>query len=372
VNELESLTVTSKATGRTELGTGVTAAGLGAIDSADYRQPMTRLLDLRAWMSDDLAELEKVVRTAACPAGRKTHRDTTAVARAAEYILGLPGKRIRPTCVLLGARLGGRPFDEQVCDLAVACELVHAATLLHDDVLDEGDTRRGAPAARVVFGNPASVLGGDLLLLRAVSLVQKARDWRLLQLLTDTMNDMVNAEAIQLDNRGGLSLDQGAYLEVIQGKTAGLFRWAFAAGGIISGMSADEVTILGKIGDAIGLGFQLMDDVLDVSGAAEVLGKAPLADLREGKMTWPYLIAAERNPELLRIVHDYIEASKEGRTPSAEPVMAAIIATGALDETKAFALEQAEIAQTLLRTLPDSVARDAIGVVIDAAVERNA
>ncbi len=372
MDDLKSSSVTVDARSRNEFGATVTVASLGAMSTDGYRQPMTRLLDLRAWMADDLAELEKAVRSAVNPTGRKTNRDTTSVAKAAAYIMGLPGKRIRPTCVLLGARLGGRMLDEDVCDLAVACELVHAATLLHDDVLDEGETRRGAPAARVVYGNPASVLGGDLLLLRAVSLVQKARDWRLLHLLTDTMNDMVHAEAIQLDNRGGWCSDRDAYLEVIQGKTAGLFRWAFSAGGIVSGMSSTEVTTLGKIGDAIGLGFQLMDDLLDVNGAAEALGKAPLADLREGKMTWPYLVAAERNSRISSIVRDYVQATKTGRTPLAKPVVDAIVATGALDETKAFALQQAEVARTLLRTLPDSVARDAIEVVIDAAVERSA
>src|SRR5690606_25678383 len=189
-------------------------------------------------------------------------------------------------------------LDAQVRDLAVACELVHAATLLHDDVIDEGTERRGAPAARVIYGNSASVLAGDALFTEALRLVGRAGVPGLLDELLTVIAEMVDAEALQLERRGRLDLSREAYLRVIRGKTATLFRWALRAGGGAAGLGAGQVDALGEAGASLGLAFQLTDDLLDLDGDPAVTGKDALADLRQGKVTWPVILACEREPDL--------------------------------------------------------------------------
>ena len=143
------------------------------------------------------------------------------------------------------------------------------------------------------YGNSASVLAGDHLLLYALKLVEGVGYRRLLTVM-DTIADMVTAEAIQLEQRGRFESNRGTYLQVIQGKTAGLFRFALAAGATLGGLPPEQVAALGQVGNALGLAFQLMDDVLDVEGSHDELGKDLLVDLREGKLTWPFILAAER------------------------------------------------------------------------------
>ncbi|MFT7623623.1 MAG: octaprenyl-diphosphate synthase [Myxococcota bacterium] len=337
-----------------------------------------RLMEIRTWLSDDLTELESSIRTGSDLAEAGEYHDLAT--QAGTYLLGRPGKRIRPLCVMLGARLGGRPLDRQVKDLAVACEMVHAATLLHDDVIDEGTERRGAPAARMVFGNAASVLAGDHLLLHSLKLVEQVGYRRLLGQLLETITQMVTAEAIQLEQRGRFNPDRQVYLDIIQGKTAGLFRWALAAGGTVGGLSSDEVAALGHTGNALGLAFQLMDDVLDLQGDAATLGKDLFVDLREGKLTWPFIIGAERNPEVLTAVRAMVDAGNaevdagnagQDPTPHVGRVMELLLATDAIEATKQFAREQGDAAREALLTLPDSPARKALEVVIGAAIERS-
>ena len=323
-----------------------------------------RLLEIRAWLSDDLAALETAIRTGAAHAEAGQPDLAT---RAGTYLLERPGKRIRPLCVMLGARLGGRLLDRQVKDLSVACELVHAATLLHDDVIDEGTERRGAPAARMVFGNAASVLAGDHLLLHALKLVEGVGYRSLLGRLLETITGMVTAEAIQLEQRGGLNPDRRVYLDVIQGKTAGLFRWALEAGGTVGGLPDESIAALGHCGNALGLAFQLMDDVLDLRGDPEALGKDLFVDLREGKLTWPFIIGAERDPELLDAVRRVLDSESAKHLAD---VLRRLEVCGAIEATMAFAREQGEAARASLAALPESPARGAIEVVIDAAIER--
>ncbi|HET6343308.1 MAG TPA: polyprenyl synthetase family protein, partial [Myxococcota bacterium] len=268
---------------------------LATVSSREGIEPLAaRLLDLRAWLGDDLASLEDALQRLeeTSPGGGLPGQR---VRRAAQHLLGLPGKRIRPLCVLLAARLGGRVMDAGLRDLAVACELVHAATLLHDDVIDDSRERRGAPAARVLFGNSASILAGDHLLVEALRLVQGTGHGALLSDLLDVIARMVAAEALQLERRGSFQPDRGIYLEVIRGKTAALFGWGLRAGGTVAGLSADALAALEQVGLSLGMAFQLVDDVLDLEGDPQVTGKEALVDVREGKLTWPVILASERD-----------------------------------------------------------------------------
>jgi octaprenyl-diphosphate synthase len=321
----------------------------------------SRLTELRTWLASDMAEVELALR---CDAAGDIDGGGLAQ-RAAAYLLGRPGKRIRPLCVILAARLGGRQTDSVVRDLAAASELVHAATLLHDDVIDQGEVRRGAPSARVIYGNSASVLAGDHLLVEALRRVRRADHPELLDGMLDVIAVMVEAEARQLEARGRFEPSRLAYLTVVEGKTAALFRWGLRAGGVAAGLRAEDLNALDEVGRHFGVAFQLVDDVLDLEGEAAMTGKTTLTDLREGKLTWPLILACEVDHTLLADLRQTLAVG--GDLPN---LLARVEATGALRATRDEADSRAERASAALTSLPQSPAGDAIGAVVRAAVRR--
>lgn len=329
-----------------------------------------RLLELRAWLGDDLAELEKGIE-----AVERGGEDSNVSRQAARHLLERPGKRIRPMCVMLAARLGGVHLTPTVRDLAIACELVHAATLLHDDVIDEGTERRGAPAARMLYGNSASILAGDHLLVESLRRVEVAqRDvvgGTLLVSLLDVISEMVAAEALQLERRGRFEPNRDGYLRIIKGKTAVLFQWGFEAGGRVGGLDEEQIEALRRAGLALGMAFQLVDDVLDLEGNPEVTGKDALTDLREGKLTWPFILAAERDARLAAQVRQAV-ASEGGPTPAeAAWIVSRVRDSAALSDTRSFAVHRGETARAEIRKLPAGTARDALEMVVDTAILRS-
>lgn len=321
-----------------------------------------RLVALRDWMADGLADLHAALAA--------TGRDEADLAwRAARHLLGQPGKRIRPLGVALAARLGGRGFDGAVRDAALAAELAHAATLLHDDVIDDSAERRGAPASRVIYGNAASVLGGDHLLLevlRRLSGLPRALTSRMIE----AVGRMVHAEAMQLERRRRFEPDRAVYVEVVEGKTAALFEWSLSAGGILGELDEAQVETLARAGQALGMTFQLVDDLLDLTGDPAVTGKDRCADVREGKLTWPLLIAAERDAEVALRLRAVAAAERAPDATEAAALVEAIRATGALDATRREAERYAERAHRALDGLPSGPARRALHTLIDAALDR--
>jgi O-succinylbenzoic acid--CoA ligase len=339
------------------------AGGAGEIAS--------RLEELQGWLAADVAGIESLARDIERdlepPSTGRDARDTARLA--ARHLWALPGKRVRPLSVVLAARLGGRPADATVRALAVASELVHAATLLHDDVIDEGDERRGAPSARRIYGNCASVLGGDHLLVRALRLVAGVPLPDVLMRLLGVVDEMVSAESVQLALRLGAPADREAVRDVLRGKTGSLFRWCMQSGALAAGMGAADVERLGEVGMKGGLAFQLADDVLDLSSDTATLGKSALADLRDGKLTWPLLIALEKRPSLAAGLREAAAEPEPG--PACAALARAVRETGALDETKRYA--DALIAEALgeLATFPDVPARRALGVVLESLARRS-
>ena len=290
---------------------------------------------------------------------------------AAKHLLAQPGKRVRPLCAILAARMGGRSLDEAVHAVALAGELVHAATLLHDDVIDEGDERRGAAASRVVFSNSASVLAGDYLFADSLTRVAEAEP-SLLRGLLAVISEMVEAEALQLARRGKLEIDRVAYMRVLRGKTGALFRWVFSAGGRLGGLDEEQCEALGRAGDALGLAFQLTDDVLDLAGDPEVTGKDALADLHQGKLTWPFLVALEADEE--GTLKAELEALLESSDPPAErtrAVVERVIAAGGVEATRQRAAEEGARALAELARLPSCWSRWLLEAVVRAVVERS-
>lgn len=333
-----------------------------------------RLLELREWLADDLALLEQAIdefdKAALEAEPELPDVPGTLGRKAARHLLERPGKRIRSLCVLLAARAGGLRLDEKVRDLAIACEMVHAATLLHDDVIDEGTERRGSQAARVVYGNSASILGGDHLLIEALRRVERSGGATLLRDLLDVISEMVRAEAMQLEQRMRFTPNRDVYLEVIDGKTAALFRWGLAAGASAAALEPEVIESMARAGTALGLAFQLVDDVLDLEGDPAETGKNPLSDLREGKLTWPVIIASERDRSLAGELRARLGDSSEWDPADGAELVARIRSTGALEATRVFAEFQGERARTELERVPRSLARTAMNWVVDAAIHR--
>jgi len=267
--------------------------------------------------------------------------------------------------------MGGRPFDDTVVDLAVACELVHTATLLHDDVLDQGEERRGVTTARLVYGNAASVLGGDHLLVEAMQRVRRSGFIDLLGSLMDTLSEMISAEAIQLAHRGGFEPDKQVYMRIVRGKTASLFRWALESGATAGGLSSEACVNVMNMGESLGIAFQLVDDVLDLDGDPHVTGKDAWVDLSEGKFTWPLIVATEADPDLVGFLKEVAEnPSMMEDATLARALRSRIVATGALEVTRTLALSYAEAARESLRKLPDHRVVQALEAVIDGCIHR--
>lgn len=319
-----------------------------------------RLAELDRWVKADLADFETEL--AAIPRGARV------VHAAAHHLLDLGGKHLRPLCVALASRFG-EGFTERARGLAVAVELVHSATLLHDDVVDLAERRRGAPAACVVYGNAASIFAGDWLLVAALRRIAAAGVDGLLDKMLVTIEEMIVAESVQLERRGKLAGARPDYFAIVEGKTAALFRWAMIAGARVAGLPATAETALERYGLHLGVAFQAVDDELDF---AEGTGKDPLADLREGKITFPLVVALEADPSLHGQLEELL-AADETTPPRREDLLAIagkVRATGALAATRALAEEHVQRALGVLEELPAGPARDALITVALASLER--
>ena len=321
------------------------------------------LIQLREWLADDLQELERDL-------GESVPEQRTLSQRAAAHLIQQPGKRVRPLVTLLSSRMAGQT-PKIAKDLAVACEMTHAATLLHDDVLDEGTERRGAPTARVVYGNSASVLGGDHLLIEALRRVRRAPQIELLDRMLDVIDKMVVAEALQLHQRQRFEPVLQRYMDVAEGKTAVLFAWGMFAGGLVGGLERQHCERLASVGNDLGLAFQAVDDCLDLSENAHEIGKDVFADIRDGKLTLPLIIACEKNPSLIQTLSAAAHNGEGLETPASQKALLdRVRETGCVQATRDQANAWSQRAIDTLREIPHSDARDALEAVILTAVGR--
>jgi octaprenyl-diphosphate synthase len=326
----------------------------GARGAADLRE---RLANLGRWVRADLVEFEAEL--SVLPRGARV------VHQAAHHLLDLRGKHLRPLCVALASRFGDG-FTPRARGLAVAVELVHTATLLHDDVVDLAERRRGQPAACVVYGNAASIFAGDWLLVSALRRIAAAGYDGLLDKMLTVIDEMIMAESLQLERRGRVVADRAEYFRIVEGKTAALFRWAMIAGGRTAGLDATCEAALEKYGLHLGVAFQAVDDELDF---ADGTGKDPLADLREGKMTFPMVVALEREPTL-RARFTALLGDENPDRAELVAIANTVKATGALAATRALAEEHVQRALEALSALPAGPARDALETVALASLER--
>jgi octaprenyl-diphosphate synthase len=287
----------------------------------------------------------------------RLHSDVVLVRQVAEYIIQSGGKRMRPALVLLCAGALGYQGRHHH-DLAAVIEFIHTATLLHDDVVDESDLRRGRETANALFGNAASVLVGDFLYSRAFQMMVEVGDMKIMRVLSDATNIIAEGEVLQLMNCHDADLDEARYLQVIRYKTAKLFEAAAQIGAILGGASPALEKSFAEYGMHLGTAFQLIDDVLDYSGAEVETGKHLGDDLAEGKPTLPLIYVMQNgSAEQAACVRHAIENGGRDDFPA---VLAAIRATGALDHARAQAQREADRAIAALADLPASTYKDSL------------
>ncbi len=290
----------------------------------------------------------------------------------AEHLIGGSAKRLRPLLTLAAARLAGGQEDGCL-KLAAAVEFIHTATLLHDDVVDSSELRRGKVAAHLIWGAPASVLVGDFLFARAFELMVEAGSLQALEILARASRVIAEGEVLQLTRAHDLDLAQETYLEIIGAKTAELFAAAAEAGAVSAGASAARCLALRTYGQNLGLAFQLVDDALDYSGASDTLGKNPGDDFREGKVTLPLLLTIARTGPAEKAFWERTLERHDQTEADFERARALVVETGSGAATLALARDYAEGAKRALGEFDDErVWRPALEDLVDFAVARQA
>lgn len=286
----------------------------------------------------------------------------------ANYLIEAGGKRLRPLLVLLSAKSCN--YDGKLhLPLSAVIEFLHTAMLLHDDVVDDSDLRRGRSTVNAAWGNPASVLVGDFLHSRAFEMMVEIGDMRVMEILSHATNIIAEGEVQQLSNLKNPHMSEQSYMEVIRRKTAKLFAAASHSGAVLAGADSDTEKALRDYGTHLGLAFQLIDDVLDYSGDTERLGKNVGDDLAEGKMTLPLIYAMDQgNQEQTDLIKQAI--SQDGLDRLSE-IITTVEITGALEYTTEKARQEREKAVQCLEKISPSPYRQAMYNLVDFAVERN-
>ncbi|MBP1473732.1 polyprenyl synthetase family protein [Frateuria sp. MAH-13] len=295
--------------------------------------------------------------------------DVVLINQIADHIIAGGGKRLRPMLHVLAAGAAGYAGAQHI-KLAAVIEFIHTSTLLHDDVVDESDLRRGRKTANALWGNAASVLVGDFLYSRSFQLMVELDDMRVMRILADTTNTIAEGEVLQLLNIGNADVDEAAYLAVIERKTAVLFAAATELGGLLGGLPTDQVAALRRFGLELGYAFQIADDLLDYTSDADTLGKNIGDDLAEGKPTLPVIYALKQatadETQAMR------QAIEHGDLTALDRVLATIRRSGALERTHERAVAHAEAARAALAVLPATPYREALDALAAYAVERSA
>lgn len=323
-------------------------------------KPVT-LNQIQSPILKDMKAVDRVIRDS-------LHSEVTLINTIGEHIISSAGKRLRPALVLLSSGLFG-PVSTQQHQLAAVIEFIHTATLLHDDVVDESDMRRGKRTANHVFGNAASVLVGDFLYSRAFQMMVSLNNMRVMEILSDATNTIAEGEVLQLLNLHNANVTEEAYLRVIHYKTAKLFEAAARLGAVMSDRYnvADEEA-LGLYGMHLGTAFQLVDDVLDINGDEEKIGKNLGDDLSEGKPTLPLLYAMHQSgTSQAAIIRKAIE---QGGADDVPAVLEAVLASNATEYVLGVAKKEADLACAAIADFADSEYKSAMLALATFAVSR--
>ena len=316
--------------------------------------------DVNSLASEDMRAVDALIR-------RSLQSDVMLVSQVSEYIVTSGGKRLRPLIVLLASRALGYRGNQQIHAAAIV-EFIHTATLLHDDVVDSSDRRRGRDTANTVFGNQASVLVGDFLYSRAFQMMVDIGRMRVMQILADATNTIAAGEVMQLMNVHDPDVTEAAYRNVIYRKTARLFEAGAQIAAVLAERDPNDESAMISYGQNLGTAFQLVDDALDYNASAEELGKNLGDDLAEGKPTLPLIYAMENCTDSERKVLRH--AIEQGGIDKLDEIQAVVESTGALEDTAARAQEAADVAINALSGVPDSEYKEAMIALADFAVRR--
>jgi octaprenyl-diphosphate synthase len=312
-------------------------------------------------VADDMKAVDTLIQ-------KRLSSDVVLVNQLSHYIINSGGKRLRPLLSLMASRAYGYQGEHHYT-LAAIIEFIHTATLLHDDVVDESELRRGRETANAMFGNAASVLVGDFLYSRAFEMMVDVESMKVMQILAETTNVIAEGEVMQLMNCHDADTSEQRYLDVIHAKTAKLFEAATRLGAVLCKRSAEEEKSMAAYGMHLGTAFQLIDDVLDYSSSSEEMGKNVGDDLAEGKPTLPLIYAMRNgNKEQSDIVRKAIE---EGGLDYIDQVMEAIKSTGAIEYTEQTAKSEADLAIQHIEHLPESPYKEALQGLARFSVDRS-
>jgi len=312
-------------------------------------------------LREDLSAIEREF-------GRDTVSNVGAITEIGEYLREGGGKRIRPALLLLATKLFGYNGRGAV-RLGAVVEIIHTATLVHDDIIDEAQTRRGRPAANTQWGNSKCVLAGDWLYMQAFKIAVQERNFRILDVLIDLTQQMVEGELLQIEKLGKC-ITQDEHFDLIYRKTACLFAVCMRMGAILAGATEEEERRVGEYGRSLGMAFQIVDDVLDLTASEEVLGKPVASDLREGKVTMAVVHALERcTPEERKLVETVLR-ERAFISVHHEQILAMLQRYGSVEVAMARAQEYSEAARKSICSFPDSEIKRALLWAPDFVVGR--
>jgi len=323
-------------------------------------KPHDRLAD---HLADDMERVNLLIRE------RMASRHAPRIPEVTAHLVEAGGKRLRPMLTLAAARMCGYGGPYHV-HLAATVEFIHTATLLHDDVVDESTQRRGRPTANLLWDNKSSVLVGDYLFARSFQLMTETGSMRVMGILSNASAVIAEGEVLQLTAAQDLATDEAIYLQVIRGKTAALFSAATEVGGVIAGAPEDQVQALHAYGDALGIAFQIVDDLLDYGGLSDVIGKNTGDDFRERKLTLPVIKAVALADAAERAFWVRVIEKGDQREGDLEQALALMTAHGTLQATRVEALDWAAKAKAALNALPPHPLREMLADLADYVVAR--
>ncbi|HVF47514.1 MAG TPA: polyprenyl synthetase family protein [Pyrinomonadaceae bacterium] len=288
-----------------------------------------------------------------------------------EYLRDSGGKRVRPALLILANyAVGGTATNDNVIRLATVMEMLHTATLVHDDIIDNAELRRSRASVSARFGNQTAVLMGDWLYMSAFETTVQERSLEIIDILTRLTRKMTEGELIQLTRLGRLDISESEYFDILSRKTAYLFSACCEVGAIIGGADTEQRSAMRDYGLALGVAFQLSDDILDLTGATESLGKAAGSDLLEGKLTLPLIYLLDRMPEMKAAI-ERVMVEGDYTAVSRPQLLQMLAERGILDEVRQRANDHAESARKSLDVLPRSEYRSCLDNVLSFVVDRN-
>ena len=326
------------------------------------REQKASLEEIRSIVSEEWSLLDQEIE-------KQLSSDIELINNISQYIVNSGGKRIRPLIVLLSARACGASDLDRIVKAAAMIEFIHTATLLHDDVVDNSDSRRGIKTAHQSFGNESTILVGDFLYSRAFQIMVQINHMGIMEVMSDATNTIAEGEVLQLINSGNPKINKEQYLEVIYRKTGKLFEAAMVVGGLLSNQSQTVLNTLQLFGKELGMAYQIVDDVLDYSSSFEIMGKDVGDDLAEGKVTLPMIYTLERAmPDMQEMIAQAI-LNKDSK--NADEIIGSIQSTGSIASSVNDAKEKTEFALHSIQALDNSKYKTALTNLAEIILHRS-